>query len=307
VPSPLASENFYRTLQRLQIVLVLAGRRSWARMGPDFDPSWALVAPQLVQVTSAAQLAAATAATAYVPAVLDETGQPDAPEARVSPQAFAGVASDGRTLEGLLLGATRFAKQAVGKGAGVDSALALGGRWLDGALSTVVTDAARDVAFTEVALRPRMGWVRMVNPPCCSRCAVLAGKWYSRQDILPRHRRCDCTLIPSQENRAGDFTTSAADLHRRGLITDLSADQRKRIADGADPVKVLNEGRDRWRARLALERARAKDAAKRLQGPQGWGAGTPNPLPPGGIQDFLSHLTSRVHAINELKARGIAA
>jgi hypothetical protein len=277
MPTPQASEAFYRTLQRLQVVLVASGRRSWSRMGSDFDASWAQIAPQLLQVASAAQLAAATAATAYVPAVLDETGQPDAPEARVRPEMFAGVAEDGRTLGGLLSGATRFAKQAVGKGAGPDSALALGGRWLDGALSTIVTDAGRDAAFTEVAVRPHMGWVRMVNPPCCSRCAVMAGRWYSHNDILPRHRRCDCTLIPSQENVAGDFTTSAAELHKRGLITDLTADQHKRITDGADLNKVLNEGRDRWRADLALERKRAKAAAQRLQTPDGWGAGTPTP------------------------------
>jgi hypothetical protein len=58
---------------------------------------------------------------------------------------------------------------------------------------------------------------------------------------------------------------------------------------------------------MAVERKRAKEPRSALQGPQGWGAGTPNPLPPGGIQDFLSHLTSRVDAINELKRRGIAA
>jgi hypothetical protein len=82
MPPPLATENFYRALQRLQVVLVVAGRRAWSRMGPDFDPSWSLIAPQLLQVTAAAQLAAATAATAYVPAVLDETGQPNALTAR---------------------------------------------------------------------------------------------------------------------------------------------------------------------------------------------------------------------------------
>jgi len=305
MPAPQATEDFYRTLQRLKVVLVLAGRRAWSQMGADFDASWQAIAPGLLTVTSAAQLAAATAATVYVPAVLDETGQTDAPDAAVRPQVFAGVAEDGRTLAGLLTGATRYAKAAVGQGAGVDEALALGGRWLDGTLSTAVSDAGRDAAFLEVATRPHMGWVRQVNPPCCSRCAVLAGKWYSHSDVLPRHPRCDCTLIPSAENVAGDFTTDPAELHRRGLITDLSADQRKRIDDGADPIKVLNEGRDRWRVRLAQERKRAKEAAKRLQAPTGWGAGTPHPLPPGGIQDFLNHLTDRVKAIDELKAHGV--
>jgi hypothetical protein len=305
VPPPQASENFYTTLQRLQLVLVAAGRKAWSGMGPDFDASWARVAPSLLQVTGAAQLAAATAATAYVPAVLDETGQPDEPQAVVRPQVFAGVASDGRTLAGLLGVGVRQAKVASGRGSATEAALDYGRRWLEQTLQTAVTDAARDVTAAEVTVRDRMGWVRMVNPPCCSRCAVLAGRWYSWQANFDRHPRCDCTAIPSAENVAGDFTTDPVELHRRGLITDLSADQVKRINDGADPVKVLNEGRDRWRARLALERKRAKAAAKRLHGPQGWGAGTPNPLPPGGITDFLNHLTSRVDAINEMKRRGL--
>lgn len=306
MPSPQASDNLYVTLQRLQLVLIAAGRKAWARMGPDFDPSWSTVAPSLLQVASAAQLAAATAATAYVPAVLAETGQPDEPEALIRPQVFSGVASDGRTLAGLLEVGVRQAKVASGRGASADRALDYGRRWLEQELQTLVTDAARDAMAAQITTRPHMGYVRQVNPPCCSRCAVLAGKWYSRNDIMPRHKRCDCLLIPSIENVAGDFTTDPVALHRRGLINDLSRDQAKRIADGADPIKVLNEGRDRWRVRLALERERAKRAAKRLQGPQGWGAGTPNPLPPGGIQDFLAHLTRDV-AVRQMKERGIAA
>lgn len=306
MPLPQASESFYNTLQRLQLLLVVAGRKAWGRMGADFDSSWLAVAPSLLQVASAAQLAAVAAASAYVPAVLDETGQPDEPEALIRPQVFAGVASDGRTLAGLLAVGVRQAKIASGRGLPPQPALDYGQRWLEQELETLVSDAARDATAAEIVVRDRMGWVRQVNPPCCSRCAVLAGKWYSHRDILPRHPHCDCLLIPAQENVAGDFTTDPVALHRRGLITDLSRDQVQRISDGADPVKVLNEGRDRWRVRLALERKRAKEAARRLQGPQTWGAGTPNPLPPGGIQDFLSHLTRDV-AVREMKRRGIAA
>lgn len=307
MPPLRASETLLNTLQRLQLVLIAAGQSAWRHMGPDFDSSWRAVGPSLLRVAGATQLAAATAATAYVPAVLDETGQPDEPEALIRPQVFAGVASDGRTLAGLLEVGVRQAKVASGRGWAPDAALEYGQRWLEQELQTLVSDAIRDATAASVAVRPRMGWVRQVAPPCCSRCAVLAGKWYSWQANFDRHKNCDCTAIPSLENQAGHFTTDPVELHRRGLITDLSRDQVQRINDGADPVRVLNEGRDRWRVRMALERRRAKEAAKRLQGPQGWGAGTPNPLPPGGIQDFLSHLTSRVDAINEMKRRGIAA
>jgi hypothetical protein len=68
---------------------------------------------------------------------------------------------------------------------------------------------------------------------------------------------------------------------------------------------VLNESRDAWRQRMAVERKAAKDATRRAASVGHEQLATP--LPPGGIQDFLSHLTSRVDAINELKRRGIAA
>lgn len=294
MPTPQATENFYRTLQRLQVVLVLAGRRAWTRMGSDFDASWSQVAPPLVRVTSAAQLAAATAATAYVPAVLDETGQPDEPEARVRPRAFAGVASDGRSLAGLLTGAVARSKAAVGRGLGPEAALDVGGQWLEGLLQGAVTDAARDATATEVLTRDRMGWVRQVNPPCCSRCAVLAGTWYRWSEGFQRHPRCDCLHIPSVEDVAGDFTTDPEQLVRRGLITDLTEPQRQRIADGANLPKVLNESRDAWRARMAADRQAAK---------RGWGSAATAP-PTATVNDFLAHLTSRAGALNAARANG---
>jgi hypothetical protein len=182
VPSPQASDNLYVTLQRLQLVLIGAGRKAWARMGPDFDPSWSTVAPSLLQVASAAQLAAANAATAYVPAVLAETGQPDEPEALIRPQVFSGVASDGRTLSGLLEVGVRQAKVASGRGASADRALDYGRRWLEQELQTLVTDAARDATAAQIAVRDRMGWVRRSirraapGAPCWRAVVLVAGQ-----------------------------------------------------------------------------------------------------------------------------------
>lgn len=299
-------------------------------MGPDFDPAWNAIAPSLVTVTAAAQLAAARTATEYVPAVLAETDQPDEPEARVRPQSFAGRASDGRSLPGLLSGAVVAAKRASEDrieitevdggeirtrlpGLAPQAALAVGGRWLDGTLRTIVTDAARDAAQVETFVRPKMGYVRQVNPPCCSRCAVLAGKWYRSNDILPRHKSCDCSLIPSLENRAGDFTTDPQLLVDRGLVTDLTKGQRERLADGADLPKVLNESRDRWRERMAADR-RARgpvDRAGRSR-PSNWGGGDGKPLiPPGGtVHDLMANLTADVErrrAVDALRGAGIVS
>lgn len=323
MPPPDASLSLYRLLQRLQLVLVLAGRRAWAGMDPDdFDGSWRRIAPALVAVTAAAQLAAARAAHEYVPAVLAETGQPDRPLARVRPEAFAGRASDGRDLLGLLTGSVVHAKRAMQPltfeaadgglvtvpGETAEQALARGERWLDQALRTATTDAARDTTSAEVVVRQGMGWVRMINPPCCSRCAVLAGRWYSWKADFDRHPGCDCTAIPAQENVAGDFTTDTRLLIDRGLVNDLTRAQKARLDEGADLNRVLNESRDRWRERMAADRRAAGpvDALGRSR-PTGWRGGS-NPPPVGTtIHQLMDRLTNQVEAARAMRAAGIAA
>jgi hypothetical protein len=300
VVPPQASETLYTTLQRYQLLLVFGARRLWQAMTPDFDRSWASIAPSLAMLTSGAQLASAQLGAAYVPAVLAETGQPDRPEARVRPQAFAGVASDGRSLPGLLEGAVVTSKRAVERGASPDAALLGGQKWLEVALRTAVADAARDATQAELLVRRAGGYVRMVNPPCCSRCAVLAGKWYRSNDILPRHPACDCQLIPAAENVAGDFLTDPTELARRGLINDLTRNQQERLDQGADLGKVLNESRDRWRERMAADRRATKSASKRTQ----WAGAEPGEAAT--IHDFMANLTSRVDVLKEMRAAGIA-
>jgi hypothetical protein len=257
-------------------------------MGPDFDRSWADVSPGLAMVTSAAQFAAVSAASRYVPAALAETNQRDEPDGRVLPQRFAGVAADGRSLLGLLSGAVSRSKVASGRGLSPTASLNLGGRWLDMTLQTAVTDAARQATQVEVVNRDRVGWVRQINPPCCPRCAVLAGKWYRSNDILPRHPRCDCLLIPAAENVAGDFTTDVRELYKGGGVRGLSQAQRDAVDGGADIVKVFNQDRDRWREQMSvLSRQAKRDAARRVS-----------------PEDFMSSLMSQVDARNGLRAAG---
>ena len=313
MPPPQATEALYSTLQRYQLLLVVGGRRLWSQMLPgNFDGSWQRIAPSLVALTSGAQLAAAQAASVYVPEVLGQQGIEDAPEARVRPSAFAGVASDGRSLSGLLEGAVVNAKRAMTRGMDGGDALANGQRWLETALRTAVTDAARDATAAEIVARPQTAWVRMVNPPCCSRCAVLAGRIYKWNDGFDRHPQCDCLHIPTTVANADSYLSNPAELARRGLITDLSQNQRKRLDDGADLNKVLNESRDRWRERMAADRAK-QGPVDRLgrRRPSTWGGGDGKPLiPPGGtMQDLMAKLTADVErhrAVSAMKAAGIA-
>jgi hypothetical protein len=240
---PAATADFYRAQQHRTVVTVALMRREWRLMGADFDRSWATVGPRLTLLAGSSQLGAAHAAIAYVPKVLAETGQPNDPSAEVDPHGFAGVAADGRSLDGLLYGAVTTSKTAVGNGATPSQGLAVGGRWLDMATQTLVADAGRQATGVGIATRPNTGYVRQVNPPSCSRCAMLAGRWYRYSDGFSRHPRCDCQMIPSSEDVAGDFTTDPKALVDRGLVTDLTPAETQALDLGADLNQVVNARR----------------------------------------------------------------
>jgi hypothetical protein len=158
---PQATAEHYRAQQALIVATLALVRREWARMGPDFDVSWAALGRRILLLTTFAQLGAARSGAAYVPATLAELGTPVEPVGEVVPAAFAGVASDGRPLDSLLDESVIKAKVARGGGAPVNQALAVGGQALDMYVHTQVADAARGAASVAIAASPRTGLVRL--------------------------------------------------------------------------------------------------------------------------------------------------
>lgn len=106
-------------------------------------------------------------------------------------------------------------------------------------IESLVQDAGRAAESVSTAVRPRVGHVRNLTPPSCSRCVVLAGRVYRYSDGFQRHPNCDCTMTPVRE---GDATHAVdpLDLMKRGLITDLSKADAQAIRDGADLGRVVN-------------------------------------------------------------------
>lgn len=243
MPLPEAVTAHYRTVQRIQATTLTAAATAWARMGADFDASWPAVGGQLVALMLAAQGAAARSGAAYVPAALAQQGLDAAGDAEVDVTPFTDTAADGRDAAGLLYGAVTQAKVASGAGQAPAQALAAGERWLGMALRTQVSDSARQAASVAITARPRVGWTRMVNPPCCGRCAILAGRFYRYNAGFDRHPGCDCTAVPTAEDVAGDVTTDPQALFDGGHITDLSRADARAIADGADINQVINARR----------------------------------------------------------------
>ena len=228
-----AAEHYAAQQRQIESAVILA-RRAWRRMDPnDLDRSWAQIVRRLMVIVGSAQLGAARAGAAYVPLAL---GQDIPADGRVNPDRLAGVASDGRALDTLLYSAVIHARQ-YAQGAGV---IANGADHLEMLVRTQVADAGRVSAGVAIAARPHVEYVRMVSPPCCQRCAVLAGKHYRWNTGFQRHPRCDCRHIPtvSDETPEGYTADIAPD-----QIKDLTRAQRKAIGDGADTNQVINSHR----------------------------------------------------------------
>lgn len=249
MPTPEASTAYYAQQQRLTVATLLLTRREWDRMSAaDLDGSWRTVGPRLTLTVLSAQLGAARAAEPYLTRVLDELQIADEPVASLAPRAFVGVTGDGRPVESLLYGAVTTAKTAAGNGASTREMLAAGRGWLDMAVQTTLADTGRQSVSAGMTARPAVrGWVRQLNPPSCSRCAVLAGKFFKWNQGFQRHPRCDCRHIPADEDVAGDLTTdprryfdSLAAAEQDRLFTQAGA---QAIRDGADIGQVVNARR----------------------------------------------------------------
>ena len=241
---PQAATEFYGLQQRVNDAASQEVARIWRRMGDDLDASWKRLAAPTLNVLVEAQRQVAVAALDYVPTVLAETDTPDRPQGRVRLDSFVGMASDRRPLETLSYGGVVKAKQSVANGSDVSAGLDAGADWMDLMVKLQVADAARQVVGVMTAARPNLsGTVRVLNPPSCQRCAILAGRVYRWSTGFERHPRCDCVNLPVRQAawaQAEGFLTDPMDAYRRGEIRDLTKAQRAAIDEGADISRVVN-------------------------------------------------------------------
>ncbi len=182
----------YRAQQRLKRALLTEARRLWRKLGPGevraMGGSWLEARNRLLALLAAAQTAGARQAENYVTAVL--AAQDISPESSgaLVPGSLAGIASDGRPLDTLLDSAPISMRVAIGEGVAEQRAYASGYATLDMILSTQAADAARVAAGVALTARRRAsGYVRMIVGKTCSRCAILAGRWYRWNAGFARH------------------------------------------------------------------------------------------------------------------------
>lgn len=244
---PESSAKSYRTQQRLTGAAVLAGRRAWAGVDPEFiSESWHEQAAPLAVVLTRLQSEAALDGARSVPAALADQGVEVEPEYAVRPRSVGGFAGAGYDPVTVFETAPIVAKARIGAGVEPAAALVAGGKALSGILQTAMADAGRQGQMLAIHSRPRVGYVRMLNPPSCSRCAILAGK-ASKREPFRRHPRCDCRAIPGLDGWEQDLTMNTGE-----YFESLTGEDQDRIftkagaqaiRDGADINQVVNARR----------------------------------------------------------------
>jgi hypothetical protein len=255
IPEP-AADSYVRQ-QGIQNDVIEAATEIWGRRPPrDFDAWFADNVDRLVAVVTAGQQASAVGIDEYVADTLDALDTVVEPIAQVDPEGLVGIASDGRALDTLMYSPIITAKGEIKKA--VDRGVPIGPDVLSAAwetglrmtqlrAQTQVADVNRVATGLSVTVRPDVGYVRMLNPPSCSRCAVLAGRFYRFSNGFLRHPFCDCRHIASTEDIADDLRTdpmdyfASLDARMQDKIFTLAGAQA--IREGADIGQVVNARR----------------------------------------------------------------
>lgn len=124
-----------------------------------------------------------------------------------------------------------------------------------------VADAGRSAFGAELAMTPDwQNYVRVLVPPSCKRCVILAGRIYRDNDGFERHPGCDCVHWPVQNwEEAHDLglVMSPGEAFEKGVIRDLTEAEEKAIADGADMAQVINSSSGIFTADLFGHRVKA--------------------------------------------------
>lgn len=228
------ARSHYLRQRNIAALAVLAIRRLFARNRP---------LSEVVATVSAYQLASATASTQAI-AQMAGSQTPLA-----SAAAFAGVSSYGFPIsEPIVATIDRFVPAPLEP---------LPANWwaeatefmasVEQLIASEVQDAGRSASQVEIVGRPDwQNYVRMLTPPSCARCAILAGRIYRDLDEFQRHPGCDCVQVPVQNWQAAHdegLISSPEQAFERGDIRGLSKADAQAVADGADLIAVVNAHR----------------------------------------------------------------
>lgn len=237
-----------RSLVRLTMVQL---QQVWSALDlDDVAASWTQVSPRVIDLVTEAQARAAAGAGEYVASAAAEQGArgSTAAAAAVNGRALAGIASDGRPLDTLMLASPLRTLRALSVGATRQDASRAGLVKLVQLAGTQVHDAGRvadSIAIT--ANNSIAGWRRRLRMPSCSRCIVLADRFYPWSSGFARHPMCDCVHEPALSS-----DQPRDDLAPQQVFDQMSRTEQDRVfgeagaralRDGADLRQVVNARR----------------------------------------------------------------
>lgn len=231
-PNLQRARNHYATQAGIVAAAVQAVRSLFRRGRP---------LAEVVNVVAAYQLAAATAS---VQAIASEAGSRTP---LVNPRPFAGVSSLGFPVSEPIVATIDYVTPAPVE--------PLPQSWWDDTqafmadvervIAEEVRAAGRSAAGAEIAARPTwQNYVRVLKPPSCKRCVILAGRIYRDNEGFSRHPpTCDCEHWPVQDWEAAHdagLVSSPSEAFEKGQIRDLTEAEAEAIRDGADITTVIN-------------------------------------------------------------------
>lgn len=247
---------------RAQVIRDLMGdvSRMWSPGMPMHPEDWFdQYADTYADAVVLAQLEASLLADWSVSEALTAQGSTRTPEHELDIGEFTSTDGQGRPVIGQAYAAAGMVGEAMSGAvaAGGSGATALVEAWpvvaisLAQATQTMVSDAARSVKAASMLTR-NVGWIRVLTPPSCPRCAVLAGKFHRNPTAdFNRHPGCDCTQMPyDMDEKHPDFQGLFYD-PKEYFDTMTEPEQNKwlgkanaqAVRDGADFNQVVNARR----------------------------------------------------------------
>ena len=242
----------YQRMLGLQAEGVAFVRRMWRQVEPSrIVDSWREILVSEKTRFESIQFRAAYEGASYSGRTLAEQDVYQAPEFFVDPYGFVGMSSEGGSLESALLDPAYRSVDQIGRGLGTHEALNKGGKKLDLLAASILADTGRASASVDVSVRPRVGYVRMVNPPSCPDCVILAGKFFRHNEGFLRHPNCDCTHVPTTRSKADSDEGLVADPYE--YFRGLSEEEQDRMF-GREDAQAIRDGADIWRVRNSRRR-----------------------------------------------------
>jgi hypothetical protein len=232
-------------------VLVAAIQRIWRGLSPTTieQDLQGQAGADILNAVVGGQMTVAAGAQAYIATAMKAQGGLGMAEATLAAAAFSGYAGDGRPLASLLFLPAIGVRRRLAQGMAAQDAMIGGLADMAMYAATAIADTARASEQAAMTADHQVtSYVRVVKPPACARCILLAGRVYPRETAFERHPRCDCTHAPSGSKEAAE----ALLLDPQAYFDRLSEAEQNRvfgragaeaIVQGADIFQVVNAHR----------------------------------------------------------------